>query len=106
MSPCSKVSVKKSKLSIYAPSPMLSPARMAPKQLATSGTKLMRARGWAGITEPVDSGVEPGVRMGLGKQQQDDFYTDGDNLQRRQLEAELQAEEGSDRRAKREVRGC
>ena len=41
--------------------------------------------------------------MGLGKQQEDDFYTAADNVQRRQLEVELQAEEGSDRRTKREV---
>ena len=67
--------------------------------------QLVEAWGGAGITEPVDSGVEPGVRMGLGKQQQDDFYTAADNVQRRQLEVELQAEEASDRRAKREVRG-
>ena len=67
--------------------------------------QLVEAWGGAGITEPVDSGVEPGVRMGLGKQQQDDFYTAANNVQRRQLEVELQAEEASDRRAKREVRG-
>ena len=41
--------------------------------------------------------------MGLGKQQQDDFYTAADNVQRRQLEVELQVEEGSERRTKREV---
>ena len=57
----------------------------------------------AGIVEPVRSGVEAGVRLGLGKQEQENFYMDADNVYRKKLEVELQAEEDQDRRDKREV---
>ena len=56
-----------------------------------------------GIVEPVRSGVEAGVRLGLGKQEQENFYMDADNVYRKKLEVELQAEEDQDRRDKREV---
>ena len=49
------------------------------------------------------SGVEAGVRLGLGKQEQENFYMDADNVYRKKLEVELQAEEDQDRRDKREV---
>lgn len=48
-------------------------------------------------------GVEAGLRIGLGKQQQDDFYTAADNVSRRQLEVELQACEPEERTRRREV---
>ena len=58
----------------------------------------------AGITEPVATGVDPGQRMGLGKQEQDSQFTDAEGVQRRRLEVELQAEEDDERRARRQVR--
>ena len=48
-------------------------------------------------------GAEAGVRLGLGKQEEDHFYTASDNIQRKKLEVEIQAEEDNDRTAKREV---
>ena len=47
--------------------------------------------------------MEAGVRLGLGKQEQENFYMDADNVYRKKLEVELQAEEDQDRRDKREV---
>ena len=60
----------------------------------------------AGITEPVATGVDAGLRMGLGKQEQDSIYTDADGVQRRRLEVELQAEEDDERKARRQVRSA
>ena len=57
----------------------------------------------AGITEPVQGGVEAGLRLGLGKAQQDTFYTDADNVVRRKLEVEVQADEDETRAARRQV---
>jgi hypothetical protein len=59
-----------------------------------------------GITEPVNAGVEAGVRLGLGKQAQDDHYTAAENISRRKLEVEIQAEEAPERRERREVGTC
>ena len=58
---------------------------------------------YAGIVEPVRGGVEAGVRIGLGKQQQDDYYTSAENIQRKQLEVEIQATEDENRTKRREV---
>ena len=52
---------------------------------------------------PIDGGTEAGVRLGLGKQEEDDFYTSTDNVQRRRLEVEVQADEDKDRAVAREV---
>lgn len=49
------------------------------------------------------SGVDEGVRLGLGKQEQDDQYTNAENIQRRMLETEIQANEAEDRKERREV---
>lgn len=57
----------------------------------------------AGMTEPISAGVEAGVRLGLGKQAQDDHYTAAENITRRKLEVEIQAEETADRKERREV---
>ena len=57
----------------------------------------------AGIVEPVKSGVEAGLRLGVGKQEQENFYMDADNVNRKKLEVELQAEEDEERKDKREV---
>lgn len=58
---------------------------------------------FAGIKEPVGGGAEAGVRLGLGKQEQDQFYTTADNIQRKRLETEIQANEDDSRAALREV---
>ena len=57
----------------------------------------------AGIQEPIQGGVEAGLRIGLGKQQQDDHYTNAENVQRKQMESELQVNEAEDRTKRREV---
>lgn len=59
--------------------------------------------GCPGIKEPVGGGAEAGIRLGLGKQEQDKFYTAADNIQRKRLETELQANEDDSRAAMREV---
>ncbi len=50
------------------------------------------------------AGVDAGVRLGLGKQQEDDHYTNPELIERKKLETEIQADEDEDRRRKREVR--
>ena len=47
--------------------------------------------------------MEAGLRLGLGKAQQDTFYTDADNVVRRKLEVEEQADEDETRAARRQV---
>lgn len=49
------------------------------------------------------AGVDAGVRLGLGKQQEDDKYTDADGITRKKLEVEIQADEDPERMKKREV---
>lgn len=56
-----------------------------------------------GIVEPVRGGVEAGLRLGVGKAEQESFYTAADNVVRKKLEVELQADENQERRDKREV---
>jgi hypothetical protein len=51
----------------------------------------------------VKAGVEAGVRLGLGKQQEDDKFTAAENIERRKLEVEIQADEDPERRKRREV---
>jgi hypothetical protein len=60
----------------------------------------------AGLVEPVKAGVEAGVRLGLGKQQEDDKYTAAENIERKKLEVEIQADEDPARRKRREVGGA
>ena len=57
-----------------------------------------------GIVEPIKAGVEAGVRLGVGKQEQDNFFTDAEGIERRKLEVEIQANEDPERARKREVR--
>lgn len=57
----------------------------------------------SGIVEPVRGGVEAGLRLGVGKAEQESFYTAADNVVRKKLEVELQADENQERRDKREV---
>ena len=58
----------------------------------------------AGIVEPVRGGNEAGLRLGLGKQEQEDFYMAAENVTRKRLETEVQAEENTDRTQRREVK--
>ena len=70
----------------------------------TNVTKLLAyPTHFAGIQEPVGGGTEAGVRLGLGKQEEDKFYTAADNIQRKRLETEIQATEDETRSALREV---
>ncbi len=48
-------------------------------------------------------GNEAGLRLGLGKQEQEDFYMAAENVTRKRLETEVQAEENTDRTQRREV---
>lgn len=54
----------------------------------------------AGIIEPIKSGIRD-PRLGVGKQEEDDFFTAGENIQRRKLDVEL--EETEENMKKREV---
>ena len=56
-----------------------------------------------GIVEPVKGGVEAGLRLGVGKAEQDTFYMAADNVVRKKLEVEVQADEDQSRRDRREV---
>ena len=57
----------------------------------------------AGIVEPVRSGVDEGTRLGLGKQEEDNVYTNSENVVRKRLETEIQADEDEERKERREV---
>nr|AFK47303.1 unknown [Lotus japonicus] len=80
-------------------------------QLTSSniGFKLLQKMGWKGkglgkdeqgIIEPIKSGMRD-PRLGLGKQEEDDFFTAEENIQRKKLDAELEETEENVR--KREV---
>jgi hypothetical protein len=56
-----------------------------------------------GIVEPVRAGMEAGLRLGLGKAEQDTFYVSAENVTRKRLETEVQADEDYERTLKREV---
>ena len=43
------------------------------------------------------------MRLGLGKQAEDAKYTAAENVERRRLEVEIQADEDPDRKKRREV---
>ena len=60
----------------------------------------------AGIAEPVRGGVEPGLRLGVGKAEEDSHYTAAENIVRKRLEVEVQADEDEERTRRREVRAC
>ncbi|KAH9550946.1 hypothetical protein CY35_10G098200 [Sphagnum magellanicum] len=80
-------------------------------QLSSSnvGFRLLQKMGWKGkglgkdeqgIVEPIKAGVRD-AKLGVGKQEQDDFYTAEENIQRKKLEVEL--EETEEQAKKREV---
>ena len=59
-----------------------------------------------GIAEPIRLDAnDTGTRSGLGRRQEEAQYTAAENVYRRTLETELQAEEDEERARKREVRG-
>ncbi|RVW28841.1 G patch domain-containing protein 8 [Vitis vinifera] len=55
---------------------------------------------YAGIIEPIKSGIRD-PRLGVGKQEEDDFFTAEENIQRKKLDVEL--EETEEHAKKREV---
>jgi hypothetical protein len=55
----------------------------------------------AGILEPIKAGIRD-AKLGVGKQEQDDFFTSEENVQRKRLNVEL--EETEEHVKKREVR--
>lgn len=80
-------------------------------QLTSSnvGFKLLQKMGWKGkglgkdeqgIVEPIKSGIRD-PRLGVGKQEEDDFFTAEENIQRKRLDVEL--EETEENMKKREV---
>jgi len=81
---------------------------------SNKGFQLLQKLGWRsgkglgrnedGILEPVSTGVDGGARLGLGKQAQDDHFTNPELITRKLLESEVQANEDADRRVRREVR--
>lgn len=73
------------------------------------GYRLLQKMGWKGkglgkheqgITEPIRSGIRD-AKLGVGKQEEDDFYTSEENVQRKKLDVEL--EETEEIAKKREV---
>jgi hypothetical protein len=61
------------------------------ESLHTHG-RVERAAILPGIVEPIRAGVG-GPKLGLGKQEQDDFYTAEENIQRKKLEVEVEETE-------------
>ncbi|MBA0874553.1 hypothetical protein Goshw_018376, partial [Gossypium schwendimanii] len=74
------------------------------------GFRLLQKMGWkgkglgkdeqAGIIEPIRSGIRD-PKLGIGKQEEDDFFTAEENIQRRKLDIEV--EETEEHAKKREV---
>ncbi|WCJ26830.1 D111/G-patch domain-containing protein [Euphorbia peplus] len=73
------------------------------------GFRLLQKMGWKGkglgkneqgIVEPIKSGIRD-PKLGIGKQEEDDFFTAEENIQRKKLEIEL--EDTEENAKKREV---
>ncbi|GLC58793.1 hypothetical protein PLESTB_001401700 [Pleodorina starrii] len=85
----------------------------APIGTSNIGFKLLQKMGWKegkglgkeehGIVEPVKAGVEAGVRLGLGKQEEDDSHTAEATAARRRLEIEVAAQEDEEAARRREA---
>jgi hypothetical protein len=58
---------------------------------------------FSGVVEPIKAGVDAGVRLGVGKQEQDDKHTNEATQQRKRLESEVQLTEDEERTRRREV---
>jgi len=72
-------------------------------QLTSSniGFRLLQKMGWKGkglgkeeqgIIEPIKAGVRD-AKLGVGKQEQDDYFTSEENIQRKKLEVEVEETE-------------
>ncbi|KAF5842031.1 hypothetical protein DUNSADRAFT_9600 [Dunaliella salina] len=80
---------------------------------ANVGFQLLQKMGWSkgkglgrnedGIVEPVRAGIDAGIRLGVGKQEEDNYFTNAELIERRRMECEIQANEDEDRRRKREA---
>ena len=55
---------------------------------------------YTGIVEPIKSGIRD-PKLGVGKQEEDDYFTAEENIQRRKLDVEM--EETEEHAKKREV---
>jgi hypothetical protein len=55
---------------------------------------------WTGITEPIKASIRDS-KLGVGKQEEDEYFTSEENVQRKKLEVEL--EETEEQLKKREV---
>ncbi|GFR40624.1 hypothetical protein Agub_g1206 [Astrephomene gubernaculifera] len=85
----------------------------APIGTSNIGFKLLQKMGWKeghglgkqenGIVEPVQAGVEAGVRLGLGKQEEDDSHTTEATAARKRLEIEVAAQEDEEAARRREA---
>uniref|UniRef100_A0A7C9CV66 G-patch domain-containing protein n=1 Tax=Opuntia streptacantha TaxID=393608 RepID=A0A7C9CV66_OPUST len=73
------------------------------RQLTSSnvGFRLLQKMGWKGkglgkneqgITEPIKSGIRD-PKLGIGKQEEDDYFTAEENIQRRKLDIEVEETE-------------
>ncbi|CAL5228252.1 g11353 [Coccomyxa viridis] len=76
------------------------------------GYQMLQRMGWggkglgrneSGIAEPIKGGVEVGLRLGLGKAEEDRHYTAAENVVRKRLEVEVQADEDVERTQRREM---
>ncbi|BDA46673.1 probable G patch domain-containing protein 8 [Coccomyxa sp. Obi] len=76
------------------------------------GYQMLQRMGWGGkglgrnedgICEPIKGGVEAGLRLGLGKAEEDSYFTAAENIVRKRLEVEVQAEEDEERTRRREM---
>lgn len=83
-----------------------------PIESSNIGFKLLQKMGWkgkglgkdeTGIVEPVKAGVEAGVRLGLGKQEEDDAHTNEATAARKRLEIEVAAQEDEEASKRREA---
>ncbi|KAG2444119.1 hypothetical protein HYH02_009060 [Chlamydomonas schloesseri] len=93
--------------------PGASSAPAGPIASSNVGYKLLQKMGWkegkglgreeSGIVEPIRAGVDAGVRLGLGKQEEDDAHTAEATANRKRLEIEVAAQEDEEAARKREA---
>ena len=85
------------------PASVEAPAGAAPSFAGALSNPADMALQSAGLVEPVKGGVEAGMRLGVGKAEEDDHYTAAENVVRKRLDIEVAAEEDEDQALKREV---
>lgn len=84
-----------------------------PMPTSNIGYKMLMKMGWQpgsglgrdgkGIVEPIVGGIDPGVRIGLGKAEQDSEFLDIATADRKRLESEIQLTEDETRTKRREA---